>query len=219
VIVKHSKGIAKIPFYELDDATRSAVGYAGEVEPPIRHSAPPETGLLPDIDGHAVESSDLDLEADPAVTEDEEKDAAAMQSEVRGSPERPVSQPVAVRTAKRIVRQPNPVGVGAVGASSKHGAITVSTRAVGACAVGASHQPAHSSHDGGYRGESDVLFARGAVGRYLLGLPIRDQLTTKHHPYGNYTFEGSSGHWYGYYGKNVCNRRLFDKRDYRRWQR
>jgi hypothetical protein len=105
VIVKHSKGIAKIPFYELDDATRSAVGYAGEVEPPIRHSAPPETGLLPDIDGHAVESSDLDLEADPAVTEDEEKDAAAMQSEVRGSPERPASRLPFAQRSESFVSQ------------------------------------------------------------------------------------------------------------------
>ncbi|MDA0812151.1 MAG: hypothetical protein O3C21_07180 [Verrucomicrobia bacterium] len=112
VIVKHSKGIAKIPFYELDDATRRAVGHTGEVVPPIRHSAPPETGLLPDIAGHGVESSDLDLDAAPAITKENDKvvPVASGKPEVRSA---------AVRTTKRIMRKAVPVGVSAVGVSSK----------------------------------------------------------------------------------------------------
>ncbi|MEZ5327921.1 MAG: hypothetical protein R3F19_22985 [Verrucomicrobiales bacterium] len=188
VIVKHSRGIAKIPFYELDDATRAAVGHTGEVAPPVRHSAPPESGLLPDIDGHTVESSDLNLDADPAEAQTEEnaEPAAPVDRQVRTAQERRVSQPVAVRSTKRIVRKSIPVGVSAVGVSSKFSASTVRKQKVN-------------------RGTPC-----GGCGTY-------PTITTRYTPYGNFSYVGEPTHWYGYHNP-PCNRCHFERTAQRRWQ-
>lgn len=195
VIVKHSKGIAKIPFYELDDATRSAVGHTGEVVPPIRHSSPPATGLLPDIDGHAVESSDLNLDLDDGASavageNDEVAAAAAGKQEVRHAHgARPASPPVAVRTTKRIVRKAIPVGVSAVGVSSKFSASSVRAQ-----------QKGHRTQCG----------SCGGWGAY-------PTITTRYTPYGNFSYVGEPTHWYGYYNP-PCNRCHFERTAQRRWQ-
>jgi hypothetical protein len=115
VIVKHSEGIAKIPFYELDEETLTALGHTGEATPPIRHSSPPDPGLLGEIDGVDVAIDDLDLDAEPESEEAEEPTTAQM-----------VAVPAKVKTVtsttvKPRVRKVRPqvkVGASAIGVSA-----------------------------------------------------------------------------------------------------
>lgn len=205
VIVKHSKGIAKIPFYELDEATLTALGHSGEVTPPIRHSTPPESGLLPDIEGAEVAADDLDLDADLAESADSTEPAVAgkkssskvtVRSKSTNAPVKATAVAPASKSNKRVykIRKRVEAGVGAVGVSSWHNGRKVAQQVH-------THTHEHSHHRGA---------SCGGCGNF-------PTITTRYTPYGNVSYYGRPSHWYGYYNP-PCNRCRFEKVDYRRWQ-
>lgn len=188
VIIKHAGGIAKVPFYELDEAVRSEFGHTGEVLPPIRHKEAPQAGLLPAISGSGVDSADdaLDLSS---VSE-------------RGAEPGSVSVPV--------VREEGLVSQGGARRGESASEVAILQRAVareakpmhkvGVSAIGV------ASPDRNARAGVECCRQRG-----------RGFVTTKYTPYGNFTYYGTPPHWYAYTNP-PCNRCQFERVDFRRWQ-
>ena len=195
VIVKHTRGIAKIPFYELDDTTRKQLGHTGEVKAPIRYSNPPEGGLIPDIEGDEVQPHDLDLDLDRSEQKDNGRTAS---HESASAAKKPASKKKVVRRAvvqakpavAHRVKPRRAVGVSGVGVYSPK-------RRAAAAAAGR-----HKHKHGGYHHK---------------GCGHCDLITTRYTPYGNFSYRGGPPHWYLFYNP-PCNRRQFERVDYRRWQ-
>ena len=120
ITVKHKKGIAKIPFFELDAATREQYGHTGDVTPSIRHRPAPDASLLPGLDeNHGLDEIELDLDAAAAAAENEIEESVTV-TEDTGTPAK--TRTSTTRTMKQnevVVRKLIEVKVHAIGCAAK----------------------------------------------------------------------------------------------------
>ena len=107
VTLKHSKGIAKVPFYELDEETRRALGHTGEVLPPIRHKERPQSALIPDLTSEDGESLNLDS-AEASIEESTELQESRTPVNVRIADQQSQTPRTQTKIVKQVIVQQQP---------------------------------------------------------------------------------------------------------------
>ena len=194
ITVKHTKGIAKIPFYELDEATRTRYGHTGKLGSPIRHQPAPDTALLPELpespesddkDGAAGVTDDIELNLDPAMGENTgEEDVSVTDSGAGAETRTPKAATTRAKASRQVVvRKVIEVKASALGSAKKagdpnYGPVTTDYTPYG--------NYSYAGLPGGY---PDAGFGHVLSDRHLYFIP-----------------------------PPPCNRRLFEWRDLRRWQ-